>query len=166
MNIHTVVATILIVLVAFIGGGFAQSKRCEGFDRKVTYQVLVDNITTKESRKRLSLHIYIRPERFTVGSMVRLVERIRTEYCEFDSIAVFMFDTNKGRKLPDPPPHPLFDVPSENPPRGFYEYDKKANTAELTFQERRNSKLLEVEVIFRPEGYCVSEEIFQPENSN
>ncbi|HEX6279691.1 MAG TPA: hypothetical protein VFZ49_06695 [Pyrinomonadaceae bacterium] len=162
MNVYTVFAAIPIVLVLFTGGGFAQSKRCDGFDEKVTYRILVDNITTKESRKRLSLHIYIKPERFTVDSMVKLVERIRTEYCEFDSIAVFVFDTKKREKLPDPPPHPLFELPSENPPRGFYKFDKQANTAELTFQEKRNSKVIDVEIVFRSDGYCVSEMPTQP----
>lgn len=167
MNIYTVLATIPIALVLLTGTGFGQSKRCGSFDKKVTYKILTDNITTKDSNREIFLQIYVEPERFTVGSMVKLMERIKREYCEFDSIAVSIFDTKKREKMPDPLPQPLgewllMDREGKIRPRGFYEYDKQASTAELTFQEKRNNKEIDVEIIFRPDGYCVSETNTKP----
>ena len=149
------------IMLLLVVGGFAQPPKCEAFDNKVAYKVLNDNVTTKDGHKRIYLEIYVGQERFVVASMVKLVERIKHEHCKFDSIAVSIFDTKKLEKLPDPPPHPLIDWQSKTPPRGFYEYDRQSNTAELTFQEKRNSKEIDVEIIFRPDGYCVSEIIAQ-----
>ena len=164
MNMRPVIASIPIVVVLFVGGLFGQSARCEGFDKKVTYEILVDNVSIRDSRK-ISLRIYVKPDRFTVASMVRLFERINREYCQFDRITVGIFDTKKLEKLPDPPPHPLSEWQSKTPPRGFYEYDKQTNSAELTFQEKRNSKEVDVAIVFRPDGYCVSETSTQPSES-
>jgi hypothetical protein len=143
--------------VLFTGAGFAQLERCESFDKKVTYKILTDNITTKNSNKRIFLQVYVEPRRFTVASMVKLTERVKREYCDFDSIAVSIFDTKKLEKLPDPPPHPLSEWQSKTPPRAFYQYDRRADAGELTFQEKRGSKEIDVEIVFRPDGYCVSE---------
>jgi hypothetical protein len=156
VNIRPVLASIPIILFLFVGGIFGQSSRCEGFDKKVTYEILIDNVSIRDSRK-ISLRIYVKPGRFTVASMVRLFERINREYCQFDSITVGIFDTKKLEKLPDPPPHPLSEWQSKTPPRAFYQYDRRADAGELTFQEKRGSKEIDVEIVFRPDGYCVSE---------
>jgi len=154
----------IAILVLFVGV-LGQPPKCGGFDKKVAYTILADNTITKDGHRRIYLEVYIRPERFTVASMIKLVERIKKEYCEFDSIAVAVFDTKKLDKIPDPPPHPLIDWHSKTPPKGFYEYDKQANTAELTFREKRNDRSIDVEIIFRSDGYCVSEKSAQPSES-
>ena len=161
MRIQYLLMGIMIIMVLFIGVGSAQMKRCEGFDKKVTYKILTDNIVTRDSKTRIFLQIYIEPKRFTVTSMVQLVERIKREYCEFDSIAVSIFDTEKREKFPDPLPQPLIDLQRKITPRGFYEYNKLANTGELSFQESRNERVYSIEIEFNPTGYCVTEEIYE-----
>lgn len=163
MNIKITHLVIVIVAVLFFSlNGSAQIKRCEGFDKKVTYKILVDNITSKGSHKELYLRIYIKPEKITTNYMLRLVERIKAEYCEFDSIAVAFYDTRKMEKIPDPPPQPLIEWIGTLT-RGFYKYDKHANTAELSFEEKRNNKIYSIEIEFNERGYCVSEELYSPD---
>lgn len=160
MKIRFSSVSILLLLLLAVGS-LAQAKKCGSFDAKVTYKILSRNTTSKDSQKRIYLEIYLKPDRFTVVSMIRLTERLRSEYCEFDSIAVSIFDTEKLEKMPDPPPQPLIDWRSNTPPKGFYEFNRKANTAELTFQEKRDSKVYDVEIVFRADGYCISEMITQ-----
>lgn len=166
MNFRHFILSTLAVLTLFTIIGFAQSGECGGFDKKVSYKILVDNITTKESRKHLYLDIYIKPDRFTVDSILRLAERIRNEYCEFDSIAVFFFDTKKREKIRGPAPQPLIDWVPKIAPRGMYRFERRANTTELEFQEKRNQKLINVEITLRPDGYCVSETPDEPGGMN
>lgn len=141
------------VLLFLVSGAFAQIPKCEGFDKKVTYRLLLDNITTRNSQSELYLRIYVKPERFTVDSMVKLIQRIKKEYCKFDRITVAIYDTRKLAKMPDPPPQPL-SAWLGTPIRGFYEYEKRENKDELSFLEIKEGKRVDVEIYFKPDGFC------------
>lgn len=155
MKICFLLVSITIILGLSICG-FAQNKKCDTYDKNVTYKILSDNITTQNSHTKIFLEIYISPKKITVDSMIKLVERIKTEYCEFDEISVAIYDVKKIEKIPDPPPQPL-TAWSGTSPRGFYEYNKQENTGELSFSEKRKDKEVQVEILFDTNGYSVSE---------
>lgn len=166
MNIRHLLLSMTATLSLFCGFGLAETGPCEGIEKRIKYRILNDNITERDSKRRIFLQVYLDPKRFKVHSMINLAAQIKCDYKEFDSIAVSIFDNKRGETLPDPPPHPLFELPSENPPRGFFEFQRQSDTAELTFQEKRNKQLLEIEITFRPDGYCVSETPSQPDGKN
>ena len=162
MNIRHLLLSMTATLSLFCGFGLAETGPCDGSDKKITYRILNNNITERDSKRRIFLQVYLDPKRFTVHSMINLAAQIKCDYKEFDSIAVSIFDNKRGETLPDPPPHPLFELPSDNPPRGFFEFQKQSNTAELTFQEKRNNKFIDIEILFTADGYCVTETLVQP----
>lgn len=162
MNIKHFIACAFSVLFLFGSSGFAQAAACDRSEKRVRYQILNENITNRDSKSRIFVQIFIEPKRFTIHAMINLSSQIKCDYKEFDSIAVSIFDNKRGEKLPDPPPHPLFELPSDNPPRGFFEFQKQPNTAELTFQEKRNNKFIDIEILFTADGYCVTETLVQP----
>lgn len=152
MNIRSGLASISIVLLLFVDVGLGQSKDCDVFDRNVKYKVLSKMIDADKSK--IFLEIYIEPRRFRVDLMIGLRERLKTEYCDFSSVWVSLYDTKKLDKMPDPPPHPLLDWESKTPMKGFYKLDRKESTEELVFHETTNGK--ETEIVFRSDGFCVS----------
>lgn len=154
MKIHFLFVSVGIILILFIGG-FAQAKKCDNFDKKVNLKILTENITMKNAHTRIFLEIYIEPRKFTIDSMIQLIERIKNEYCNFDSIAVAIYDTKKLKSIPNPP-QPLIDWTGTST-RGFYEFDRKENKGELSFREKRNDKEFDIEIIFNSDGYCVTE---------
>ena len=162
MNIKHFIACAFLALFLFGSLGFAQAAACGDFDKKVTYKILYENITTKESRRRLFMDVFIKHDRFTVDSMIQLAERFKAEYCEFDSLAVFFFDTTKRDKINGPAPQPLIDYVPKIASRGMYILDRQANSAELTFQGKRNNKFIDIEILFTANGYCVTETPDQP----
>lgn len=162
MNSRHLLLSITATLSLFCGFGLAEAGTCDGSDKRIAYRILNENITERDSKRRIFLQVYLDPKRFTVHSMINLAAQIKCDYKEFDSIAVSIFDNKRGETLPDPPPHPLFELPSQNPPRGFFEFQRQSHTAELTFQEKRNKQVLDIEITFRPDGYCVSETPSRP----
>jgi hypothetical protein len=150
----------IVVMFSLLVNGFAQSAKCDGFDRTIKYKILFEDASTRKSE--IFLEVYVASERFTVDSMMKLIRRLRTEYCNLDSISVRFYDTQKVDRMPDPPPQPLIDWHSKTPFKGFYEYNRKANTGELTFREGRSDELVDVEIIFRSGGYCLTEKRAKP----
>ena len=159
MKLHSLLSIVATILFLFIGG-FAQAKKCDGFDKNIKYKVLFDDINTKDSHTELFLEIYIEPNRFTVDSMLKLAERLKTEYCDYDSIKVRFYNTAKLEKMPDPPPQPLIHWVG-TPMRGFYEFDRKENKEELFFRVKRKDKEIDVEIIFKSDGYCIVEKEYK-----
>ena len=162
MTIRHFIACTFLVPFLFGSSGFAQAGACGDFDKKVTYKILDENITTKESRRHLFMDVFIKQDRFTVDSMIQLAERLRAEYCQYDSLAVFFFDTTKRDKINGPAPQPLIDYVPKIASRGMYILDRQTNSAELTFQGKRNNKLIDIEIMFTADGYCVTETLVQP----
>lgn len=152
MKIHGFLTGLVLTFFLLING-FGQLEKCDDFDRNVKYKVLFENKSTAESE--IFLEVYIGPERFTIESMLNLIERLRTEYCGFDSISVRFYDTKKIDKLRDPLPYPLLDWESKTPMRGFYDRDRRSNKQELGFRGKKKDKV--ITVIFNSDGYCVTE---------
>ncbi len=162
MNVRHFFVCAFSMIFLFGSSGIAQVAACGDFDKKITYKILDENITTKESRRHLFMDVFIKPDRFTVDSMIQLAKRFRVEYCQFDSLAVFFFDTTKRDRINGPAPQPLIDYVPKIASRGMYIFDRQANSAELTFQGKRNNKLIDVEIMFTADGYCVTETLDQP----
>lgn len=45
--------------------------------------------------------------------------------------------------------------------RGYYEFDRNENKEELFFRVKRRDKEIDVEIIFKSDGYCIVEEEYK-----
>ncbi len=152
MKIYALLA-LMVMMIFLFANGFGQSNQCGSFDRNVNYKILFKDIDTVESE--IFLEIYLKPEKFAVDSMIKLAERLRTEYCGFNSVSVRFYGVKKLDRVPDPPPHPLFEWESKSPMRGFYELNRKESKQEISFREKPNGKA--TTILFKSDGYCVSD---------